>query len=494
MFVELMEQKMKKVSFKTKKSLALGAFALVSLGLGVEQPVQAEPTVGVTTMMSVTSSGEQTRFHVGASSISPDGTYVLLRGDDEIVPGEEDNDIDDLYLKDRVTGELERISVSSDGTHANAEGGRGAISEGGRYVSFSSGATNLVPGDTNGSWDVFVRDRLLGTTERVSISSTGAQAAGGGGASSISRDGRLVAFLSASNDLVPGDTTGYGITDVFVRDRVTKETKRVSVSTTGAQQKDYGAVNAVISGNGRYVAFTTEAPNLDHRDNRTDKDIFLHDLTDSTTTLITVDASGKSWIGDAGANSISHDGRFIGIGRLVSVPGYGIGNQAFLLDRSTSTVEMVSLTSEGLYANGPAGGPEVSDDGRYVAFASLASNLVPEDKNAYYDVYVRDRLTNTLTRQSVSTSGRPGNGDSWWPDMSADGRVLVFDSGAQNLSPYDIDWFQGDVFVRDLDVTSCLAGNQDGLVSGYLYDYAEIGPTAPDVKDASCSYLVPNGL
>lgn len=468
------------------------AAACAWLCSGLFSPVLAGHTVGVTTMMSVTSSGEQTRFSDGGSSISPDGRYVMFIGRDELMPDAQ-NGVEDLYLKDRATGQLERVSVSTGGEQANGDWvGRGAASGDGRYVVFSAGADNLVSGDTNGWADVFVRDRVLKTTERVSVSSSGAQAARGGSAASISRDGRLVSFLSSSNDLVPGDTNG--ITDVFVHDRVTKQTKRVSVSSTGEQQKDYGAIHAVISGNGRYVAFTTEAPNLDPRDGSTDKDIFLHDLTDGSTTLITVDESGKSWIGDAGANSISYDGRFIGIDRAWYVPEYGISNQAFLLDRSTSKVEMVSLTSQGLYANGPAGGPEVSDDGRYVAFASLASNLVPEDRNGYYDVYIKDLWTNTLTRESVSTSGRPGNGDSWWPGMSADGQVLVFDSGAQNLTPYDTDWFQGDVFVRDLSSTSCPTGNQDGVASGYLYDYAEIGPTAPEVKDTSCSYLVPNNL
>ncbi|MBI4470036.1 MAG: PD40 domain-containing protein, partial [Acidobacteria bacterium] len=174
-------------------------------------------------------------------SISADGRFVAFESEaTNLVPGD-GNSAHDVFVRDRLTGVTERVSVSSTGTEAIGDqyfySVSASISADGRFVAFDSSATNLVPGDGNNAHDVFVRDRLTGVTERVSVSSTGTEAIGDpydySGSASISADGRFVAFESDATNLVPGDTNKAR--DIFVRDRLTGVTERVSVSSTGTE-------------------------------------------------------------------------------------------------------------------------------------------------------------------------------------------------------------------------------------------------------------------
>src|SRR5262249_47460324 len=149
------------------------------------------------------------------------------------------------------------------GVEANGDSDMGRLSDDGRYVAFMSRASNLVPGDTNGNWDVFVRDRVAGTTERVSVATNGAEGHGWAGEPAISADGRYVAFTSSAPDLVAGDSNGGY--DVFVHDRLNGTTERVSVATGGGEA-DQGGAAPMISGNGRFVAFSSFSTNLVPRD------------------------------------------------------------------------------------------------------------------------------------------------------------------------------------------------------------------------------------
>ena len=192
-------------------------------------------------------------------TLAADGRFVAFGSDATNLVTGDTNAVSDAFVYDRVTGTTERVSVSSAGAEANGTSFAPAISADGRFVAFPSEATNLVPGDTNGVTDVFVRDRLTGTTERVSVSSAGAEANGTSFAPAISADGRFVAFPSEATNLVPGDTNGA--TDVFVRDRLTATTDRVSVDSAGAQANDRSDFPA-ISADGSVVAFVSTATNL----------------------------------------------------------------------------------------------------------------------------------------------------------------------------------------------------------------------------------------
>src|SRR5439155_1129649 len=234
---------------------------------------------------------------------------------------------------------------------------------------------NLVTGDTNAVSDAFVYDRVTGTTERVSVSSAGAEANGTSFAPAISADGRFVAFPSEATNLVPGDTNGA--TDVLVRDRRTGTTERVSVSSAGAEANGTSFTPA-ISADGRLVAFASEADDLVIGDTNQAFDVFVHDGMTGTTERVSVDSTGAQ----ANAASIEH----------------------FC--------------------------PALSADGRFVAFESDATNLVPVDTNAATDVFVRDRLTATTDRVSVDSTGAQANDRSDFPAISADGSVVAFVSTA----------------------------------------------------------------
>ena len=186
-------------------------------------------------------------------------------------------------------GVLERVSVDSIGAEADSNSYYPSISSDGRYVAFESGASNLVAGDTNGDSDIFVHDRTTGNTTRVSVDSAGAEADSESYSPSISGDGRYVAFYSYASNLVAGDTNGQ--VDIFVHDRTTNTTTRVSVDSIGAEG-DSESVFPSISSDGGYVAFYSRASNLVAGDTNGDSDIFVHERTTNTTTRVSVDSSG----------------------------------------------------------------------------------------------------------------------------------------------------------------------------------------------------------
>lgn len=327
------------------------------------------------------------------------------------------------------------------------------ISADGRYVTFASAASNLVPGDTNGAADVFVFDRQLSTTARVSVGTGGAQANGSSDEPAISDDGRVVIFTSTASNLASGDTNG--LMDVFARDLVSGITTRVSTSTNGTQG-NADSYLACVSGDGRYVAFQSWASNLVSSDTNGTADVFLRDRNAGTTTLMSVSSSGTRANDWCSPPSMSSDGRYITFFSWATNLVSGDTNamlDGFVRDRQAGTTSRVSLTNTGGQANGECWWPSISDDGRYVFFDSLATNLVPGDTNGGWDVFVRDRQTSTTRRVSVSSSGAEATGHSVLPSASADGRYVAFRSTATNLVPDQGfgDWNGcDDIFVHDL--------------------------------------------
>jgi Tol biopolymer transport system component len=312
-----------------------------------------------------------------------------------LVPGDT-NSTPDVFLHDMLNGVTTRVSVDSSGLQGNGLSYQPSISADGRYVAFESGASNLVSGDTNGWSDIFVKDTVSGTTTRVSVDSNGVQGNQSSDLPSISADGRHVAFQSYATNLVAGDTNGPGIYDVFVHDMVDSSTVRVSVDSNGLEGNGVSG-GPSISGDGRYVAFWSQATNLVPGDTNGFRDIFVHDIVTGITTRVSVDSNG--------------------------IEG----------DDFSQTV------------------PRISFDGRFVAFSALADNLVPGDTNGMVDVFVHDRLSGATTRVSVDSSGVQGDADSGFPailSISGDGRFVAFSSNATNLVPGDTNGLS-DVFLRD---------------------------------------------
>jgi Tol biopolymer transport system component len=335
----------------------------------------------------------------------------------------------------------ERASVSSAGVEANGPSLGPAVSVDGRYVAFASDSSNLRPGDT-ATRDVFVHDRLSGATELASLASDGAQGNGPSFFPVLSGDGRYVVFQSDASNLVAGDTNDA--TDIFLHDRSTGATTRVSVAGDGAQG-NHDSLTPSISGNGRYVTFTSPASNLVADDNNNDRDVFVRDLVAGTTELASEASDGThgnfaSGGFGAGPARISNDGRYVVFGSFASnlaahdVNGF---DDIFLRDRIAGTTERVSVATNGAEGNDHSMYGSVSDDGRFIAFFSDANNLVPGDTNGTSDVFLRDRTMGVTTRLSVGPGGAQAGGPSRYPVVSADGGVIGFQSDATNLVPGD---------------------------------------------------------
>jgi Tol biopolymer transport system component len=361
------------------------------------------------------------------------------------------------------SGIITRVSIASDGTQANGGSGLSALSADGRYVTFQSNASNLVPGDTNSFTDIFVHDRHADQTSRVSVASDGTEANRWSQQPSISADGRYVAFNSLASNLVPNDTNNR--TDIFVHDRQTGQTSRISITSNGVQS-DSDSYLPAISADGRYVAFYSNATNLTPDTPPFTSNVFVHDRQTGETSRIGVAWDGAPSPFFFGGMDISADGRYVVFGSWSDnvVPGDTNGmHDIFVYDRQTGQTSLVSVASDGTQANDHVYFPSISADGRYVTFSSDANSLVPGDTNGVSDVFVHDRLTGQTSRVSVASDGTQGNNASAVPAISADSRFVTFTSRASNLVPGPVhdDW---NIFLHDRETgqTTLISAAADG--------------------------------
>ncbi len=405
---------------------------------------------GETTRVSVDSGGVQGNNASLYPSISADGRLVAFASYASLVPDDTNGDVD-VFVHDRQTRKTSRVSVDSDGIQGNGSGTSPSISADGRFVAFNGFASNLVPDDTNGVGDVFVHDRQTRSIVRVSIDSNGVQGNLNSFGSSLSADGRFVAFASYASNLVPDDTNFEA--DVFVHDLQTRNTSRVSVDSDGIEANHY-SFDASISADGRFVAFASWASNLVPDDSNQSQDVFVHDRLTRITTRVSVGPNGIQANGSSRSPSLSADGRFVAFHSNASdlVPDDENGrSDVFVFDRQTTNTQRISVASNGLEANHDSylfSVRSVSADGRYVSFISYASNLVPDDTNNEVDVFVHDFQTRSTSRVSVSSEEVQGNDYSGEQSISADGRLVAFMSPASNLVHDDTN-FTYDIFVHD---------------------------------------------
>lgn len=385
-----------------------------------------------TTKASVSNDGTKADNASWALTLSSDGRFVAFWSEATNLVVNDNNAADDVFVHDRDADQdgmfdepgaisTIRASVDSNGAEANADSLFPSISADGRFVAFHSLATNLVSGDTNSTTDVFVRDTCAGapgicspSTVRVSVASDGSQGTGADISPSISADGRFVAFWSNSSNLVAGDTNATF--DVFVHDRDTDadgifdepgsiSTTRVSVDSGGAQTVGGSSLDAEISADGRYVAFTSNAANLVSGDTNGAFDVFVRDTC------------------------------------------------AGVLIPCTPSTRRVSVDNLGGEGDGDTGVLNISADGRFVAMQSLATNLVANDSNGVTDVFVRDTCNGAdagcvegTRRASVADDGTEANGATSTARINATGRFIVLQSQASNLVPNDTN-DDGDIFL-----------------------------------------------
>lgn len=345
---------------------------------------------------------------------------------------------------------ITRVSVSSSGGQANDHSTTPDISGDGRYIVFRSEATNLVPGQVPFFVrSLFVHDRLTCKTTLISVYANGTQSDGNAQNPSISNDGRYIAFDS-SGDFTSQTTTFYD--DVFVIDRLTRQSKLASVSSSGTIANGSSTMPQ-ISGDGRYVVYHSGASNLVSGDNNQRFDIFVHDLQTGETTRVSTNTAGVQGNGDSYNPVISNDGNRIAFHSSASnlqVGDTNNNNDVFVRDRQAGQTVQASAASNGDLANTWSAYPAISDNGRFVAFRSYASNLVPDDTNNTYDVFVRDLETNQTQRVTVAYDGTQEAINSGIDPnaLSGDGRFIVFEAYSR-LTADDTNNFS-DIFVRDL--------------------------------------------
>jgi Tol biopolymer transport system component len=406
--------------------------------------------VPTTSLVSATSGGIPGDAHSLKPAISSAGLHVAFQSlASDLVPGDS-NGLTDIFVRDMPGGAIERCSVSSALAQGDLASIAPSISADGRLVAFQSAATNLVANDTNFVSDVFVHDRATGITRRVSVDASGAQADATSDGAALSADGRFVAFRSLASNLVPGDTNAT--IDIFVVELSSGAIERVSVDSSGAQASPgLGSDRASISADGRLIAFDSASTNLVPGDSNAAVDCFVHDRSSGATVRVSTDASGAEADSSSFEATISEDGRFVAFHSAATnlVPGDLNGvDDVFVKNLASGAIVRASVSSLAVEADGPSLAATLSRDGRCIAFFSSATNLAAGDVNSVSDVFVRDLLKETTERVSLATNGSEGDGESTLAAISDDARFVIFQSKAANFSAPDSNGVE-DIFLRD---------------------------------------------
>ena len=391
-------------------------------------------------------------------SISGDGRFVVFssQADDNFPPKF------DVYLHDRVEGTTTLFNVSNESSEGPV------ISADGRFMVWQSEATNLVfPFDENGKQDIFFYDRVTELFARVSPLSI--EPNGESSNASVSSDGQFIAFESSASNLDPNNPDENGERDVFLYDRLEGSIELISVGPNGNSANE-SSFSPSISADGRFVAFVSGASNLDSTppDGNGHFDIFLYDRLQKSVERVSIGSNGSN--GDSFSPSISADGRFVAFESSASnldlVPPDGNGfRDVFVFDRLEGNVERVSVGPEG--SDGGSSNPSISADGRFVAFGSMASNLVPDDINGHRDIFIHDRLDGSIERVSFGFGEINADDESLRPSISSDGRLVAFASYATNLIPDGSESPVGiprEIFVRDRGVECDVADPENQVI------------------------------
>lgn len=428
----------------------LSGLVLLTQGTAVQatpDAIEAVAAHGPTIRASVSSGGGQSNEASSRPAVSANGRYIAFSSDATNLVSGDINNVRDIFVHDRVTNSTQRVSIRTGGEQANGPSFSPAISDDGQVIAFYSLASNLVDGDTNGRADVFAHDRQTGQTSLMSVVIGGA----GNGDSrdpDISGDGRYVVFSSSASNLIGGDTNQAD--DIFRWDRVGLLMERISVDSNEAEANDYSR-HPAVNGNGQRIVFTSDAGNLVAGDGNFTADIFLRDTATGTTSRVSItdgggEANGTSWLPD-----ISGGGEhivFVSLAtNLVANDNNGYAD-VFLRNTGTGRTHLISIATDGTQGNNPSEDPAVSADGRYVAFDSFASSLSPGTSLDLRKLFVRDRTTNTLLLASISTTGLIGNAGSWEAALASGGRYVAYTSNATNLVANDTNE-RADVFLHD---------------------------------------------
>jgi Tol biopolymer transport system component len=454
---------------------SLATLPLGGTGLWAAAPVF--PAGTVTVRADITHDGSTPDANSRRPSLSADGNRVAFVSQASNLVPDDTNGVADVFVHDFNGGSTVRVSLATDGTQGHDTSGGPqlvnwatvAISADGGSVAFESDATNLVENDTNGVADVFVRDLGTGTTTRVSVTGAGTEADGASRSVCISNDGRYVGFISLATTLAT-DAPASGF---YVHDRQTGETELASIAYDGTPVS--AELRAGLSGDGRHIAFESSEPEIVPGDTNGEYDVFERNLVTGTTERVSVTSSGEQLVGNdpeefaPNGPALSFTGRYVAFASLATnLPFPNDGNDGtdiFVHDRRTGATVQADVSFQGF--GGPdSSSPVISDDGRFVGFHSFAYWLAPcgtnEHGTGFASYYVRDMVAESTVRVSTYADGAAA-----WPgstgtrmDLSADGGVAAFATEVP-LEPGDTDEIVN-VYVHDVGAP---VGAPDGAIA-----------------------------
>ena len=375
---------------------------IINPGYGLEHIYVHDRQTGITEPVDIGKDGSEAFGESYGLDISADGRYVAYTSSADNLLDADSDFVSDIFVYDRQTKTTELISVSSNNVKGNDFSEFTSISGDGRFVVFSSNADNLIPSDNNDYYDVFIRDRLLGTTEIVSNSSSGVQGNADSSHGVISSDGNFIVFQSIASNLVNGDTNLKS--DIFVLNRTTGLLRRISIPNSSAEANG-DSRDPSVSLNGRFISYTSEATNLVGHDLNGKSDVFIYDTNTGLTQLVSLSSDGTQGNNNSSSASISNDGQFVlfgsHAGNLVD-RDFNNSIDVFLHDRSNGATQIMTVSDDGVRTQSVGlSGSTISADGQFVAFASYSDRLSTEDANGKADVLVKQNAIDQLEGLSV---------------------------------------------------------------------------------------------
>ncbi|MCB0221706.1 MAG: hypothetical protein KDH09_18560 [Chrysiogenetes bacterium] len=412
----------------------------------ITKTITVHSNPGIDSRPSLVSKGAEGQGGDGdslGSIANADGRYSAFASDsDNFVQGDE-NSSSDIFFFDKEKGKAEAISVNDTGELGNGASTNGVMSSCARYLAYESDATNLVPGDTNGVTDIYFRDRHTNHTKRISITEKGVEPNAPSLQPSISGCGAFVAFTSAATTLSSADT--HGVTQIYIKDQAFGGLRLVSLFN--GKPGEYASADPALSPNADEIAFQTSIKNLEADTRESTMQLVLTDLKTGEIVLVSRTPQNKPANGNSGEPAISRGGRYVVFSSdatdMTDTQNTHGGAEVFLYDRETSTVTQVSTTTIGRAPDGPSMHPSISDNGRYVAFESAATNLVPGDTNRSNDMFVLDRESSLIERTTVDADGNELEGDCIAGRISNDGRFVTFQSASEAVLPeQDLEGYQ----------------------------------------------------
>ena len=428
--------------------------------------------------ISLTNLGNEQDSESRIVDISEDGVWVTFHSEaSNLFDGSPTVSVVGVYLYNTQTGNLILASKDTDDSPPNDNSDKPSISADGRYIAFESSASDLVADDLNTASDIFVYDKFSDTVEIVSLTSGGLQADGNSTYPLISSDGRYVVFSSLATNLVAGDTNGES--DIFMYDRQNDTIERISVSSAEAEANG-GSTIASISDDNNFVVFDSNATNLVAGDTNNKTDIFIRNITAGTTERISVSSAEAEGNNNsqlsAYLNNISEDGNLIVFSSTATNLVSGDTNVAldvFIRNITAGTTERLSINESDVEGNGASNEAQISSTGRYVSFMSSATNLVSDaDTNGGVDIFILDRDTDNLERVDVGLSGAQiSNAGFYMMRFTSDLEYLLFASEASNIVNSDTNGVS-DVFFIQMD-------DNDGISRSL----EESSPNSGDVDD-----------